>query len=316
MILTHEKGEKMSKKKVDFDTTVSDYLYERGYVRRERFIEYLMENYFHETGFSKPNINKKIRNMENTGLISIETDPDVLDIYGIKKEAKNASYILSKSTAGRTEHIGKMFNLLQTGEDIDEKMALDEIIRYEKKYILNPDKLDTLVLGLDAKKDVSLIDNRIAILYNHIVNKRIKPENETILRGKLRNILERYSEGHIKLGSLKRRVIRLLGYYNDRTVLEQLKRDIESGKLSTFEDYYGDKFTAKVIEEGRTELFEIEKRLRKEGDIKTADTLSRIRTEAVKNAEQPIEPDKSVEEVTGSPESKPISKVKAKGIKK
>lgn len=294
----------MSKDRVDFDTVVSDYLSNRGSVRRERLIEYLMENYSNETGFSKPNINKKLRRMDNTGLISIEADPDVLARYGIKKEAKNASYILSKSAAGRTEHIGNIVSLLETGDDIDEKMGLDEIIRYEKKYVLSQDKLDILILGLDAKKDFNLIDRRIEILYNNIVNKRIKPSNGTILVDKLRNVLEKDPKGYSEFRNLKRGVIRLLGFYNDRAVVEQLLKDIESGKLSTFEEDYKHRLTARVIEEKRTDLFEREKSLRKEGDIKTADALSRIRNEAIKNIEQPIEPDKPVEEIVGSSTSK------------
>lgn len=272
----------MSNNRVDFDTVVSDYLSERGYVRRERLIKYLMENYSNETGFSEPNINKKLRRMDNSGLLSIETDPDVLAVYGIKKEAKNASYILSKSAAGRTEHIGNIVSLLETGDDIDEKMGLDEIIRYEKKYVLSQNQLDILILGLDAKKDFNLIDKRIEILYNHIVNKRIKPSNATILVDKLRSVLEKYPKGCSEFRNLKRGVIRLLGFYNDRAVVEQLLKDTESGKLSTFEEDYKHRLTARVIEEERTELYKREKSLTKEGDTKTAEALSRIRSEAIK----------------------------------
>ena len=37
-----------------------------------------------------------------------------------------------------------------------------------------------------------------------------------------------------------------------------VESDIEAGKLSDFKEDYLDKFTASVIEDGRTELFDLE----------------------------------------------------------
>jgi hypothetical protein len=113
---------------------------------------------------------------------------------------------------------------------------------------------------------------------------------------------------------LRRRVIWLLGYYNDKAVLEQLQKDIEAGRLSSQKGDYWDWFTARVIEEGRTELFYLENKLRKEGNTETADILAEIRNQAEINAEKPRGPDEPWEAAISSVGQIPTLKIR--GIKK
>lgn len=303
-------NKKVNKKEVGFETTVLDYLSRHSYyARREQLIEDLMNEHPDERGYKPQSIGRKLTNMKKANLISIEKDSEVLKKYGIEKEAKNASYILSKDITGIKTHLDSIFSLLKPEDDIDKQKVLNkikgyelteddiainailkEIKRYNIRYRLNPKQLDILVSRLDSQ-DNSSINDLIQILYDHIIDKGIKPEDKDNFLEKLTDILEKDPEIHKEYPELKRRVINLLGYYNHKAVVEQLKKDIELGKLSTFQEYYEEKYTARIIEEERTELFYLENQLRKKGDIKTADILSQIRNKAAKYVEWPIESD-------------------------
>ncbi|MCC4771836.1 hypothetical protein FXV91_17195 [Methanosarcina sp. DH2] len=289
----------MIKIEVDFETEVIDYLSEKGHVRRGQLIKYLIESHPGDRGYSKKSIERKLANMHKAELILILKDLQDLEKHGIEKEDGKASYVFAKNSIERTRHIDTIFNLLKTGDEIDKKMVLDEIKRYEKRYVLNPSQLDLLVLNLD-NKDTCLIDNLLEILYKHIIDKGIKPGNKTILLEKLRDLLERYPEEHKKHTMLRRRVIWLLGFYNDKAIIEQLKKDVEAGILSRQKGDYWNWSTVRVIEEGRTELFYLENRLRKEGNIETADALAEIRNQAEILSEKPIDPNEPREAAISS----------------
>jgi hypothetical protein len=302
----------MNKNKVEFETTVLDYLSPRCGVRRERLIEYLMESHPSETGYSEPSINRKLANMQKRSLILIEKDPDVLAQYGIKKEAENASYIFAKGAIEMVKHLDIVSNLLKKGNNTDIKMALDEFKRYEKDFFLDSNHLDDMVLRLD-NEDAGIIDYLLYFLHTNITKKEIKPTNKTVFLDKLKNLLERYPDGHTKYTLLRYRVIGLLGDYGERVaVIEQLKKDNKEGRLSKFKNDYCDWTTAKVIEEARTELFFFENKLRKEGDTENANTLAEIRNQAKNLAETPTDLDEFMESETREVDQKP----NLRGLKK
>lgn len=310
----------MNKREVDFETTVIDYLSQRGYVRRRRLIDYLMESHPNETGYSEPSINRKLANLHKAGKILIESDDNELAKYGIKKEDERASYVIEINYLGRKNHRDYVFGCFNTGNTNAKNKSLDEIKTYQNEWVLSPSHLDSLVSNSDDEdeanlvdKDVSSIDKILEILYNQIINKGIKPGNNDKFLENLRNLLERYPQGHKEYTMLRRRVIWLLGYYNDKAVLKQLIKDAESGKLSVFKDDYVDKFTARVIENGRTELFDLGIKL-EEGDTETAKALKEIRKKALDKLEKPKEPDKLSESVLSSP--LPKLNLKIKGVKK
>jgi hypothetical protein len=299
----------------DFDSKVLDYLYGKKEVERWQLKRHLMKSHPNETGYSEPNIDRKLANMVKAGKIFIKKDPDELAKYGIKKADGRVSYVFPMNVLDRMGHLNHVYSRLKTGDIIVKEASLDEIQRYENKCVFTPDHLDILVLNLDLE-EVKFLDKLLQTLYNQIINKEVKPRDKDLFLENLRSLLERYPEGHRNFSMLRRRIIWLLGYYNNKAVLEQLIKDTESGKLSIFQNDYMDRFTARVIENGRTELYELEIRLKKKGDTETIRILDEIRKNALANLDEPIEPNKTWEEVVGSQVSKPIIKGKIKGIKK
>jgi hypothetical protein len=187
----------------------------------------------------------------------------------------------------RERHLDKVFELFSEGNNIDKKMVIKEIAVYKWRFLLFPNELDVLVLSLDDE-DTELNDDLISFLYSYIIFRGIRPEKETIFLEKLRSLLKRYEDGHEKYTSLRGTILLLLGYYKDKAVIEQLKKDIEASRFQKHKNEYWNEFVSKVIEEARTELFFLENKLRKEGNIETADELKRIRVLAVSEVEKSI----------------------------
>lgn len=313
--------ENMSGDESSFEATVLDYLSQHRYVRRDRLIKDLMKSHPGETGYSEPSINRKLANMCKAGLILILKKKEDLERYEIEKESGNASYILAKNAFEMKKHYDYVFGKYITGDIVVKKIALKEITRYGMSPFLSPSQLDIMVLDLDHKDD-DLINSLLELLYIQILNKGANPGNKEIFLEKLRNLLERYPEGHKNYSMLRRHIIWLLGYYNDRTVandrtvIKQLTKDAKSGKLPTFQNDYKHKFTARDIEESKTELFDLELYLKEKKDTEAIRILDEIRKEARDKVNEAIEPSVPFEAVVGSPVSKPIIKGKIKGIKK
>lgn len=259
-----------------------------------------------ESKKSKRTIHRTLKKMKKEGLI-VSLNPEQAKMYGKEDPDGRAKFLTLAKTIELVSYFDDMLEIFKKGDIVDKKMVLREIKRYEKKYVLYPNQLDILVLNLDIEDD-ELIDSLLELFYNYIINKEIKPKNETVFLEKLRNLLERCEEGHFIYSMLRRRVIRLLGTYDDDYVVEHLIKDAKSGKLSKFKDNYGDKFTAKPIERRKKDLFLIENKMEKEGNTETAKLIREIRDNAASNADKPIEPDKPIEDVVGSPVSKSKTK--------
>jgi hypothetical protein len=263
-----------------------------------------------KTGYSEASINRKLAKMHSKDLIYTEKDPEVLAKFGIEKKADNASYVFAKNSFEIFKHLDYVFDKYKEGNIITKKTALVEIKRYDMIYYFSPSHLDILVLDLD-KEDVSLIDSLLEILYNQIVNKENDLGDKETFLEKLRNLLKTHQEEHKKYSMIRRRIIWLLGYYNDKAVLEQLKADIDAGRLSETKDDYLGRFTARVIEDGRTELFNLEICLRKEGNTEVADILVEIRNQAFTKAKNSKDSDLPWEAAVSStpPADKKLPKV-------
>lgn len=274
------------------------YIEKGRFVRVEKLIDYF-ENEDPKKGGSKgannnENKNKKSRRTikrylkemtkEEEGPLVI-LNKEQVKRYGIDENDGRAKYLALKETVERERYLDQVFELLSTGDNIDKKTALNEI-KHQQEYILYSSQLDVLVSNLD-NKDPGFIEDLFYILHNHIIIREISPENGTNFLEMLRNLLKQYEEGHENYITLRSHIIWFLGYYNDKAVIEQLKKDIEAGRLSKLNKDYLNIFTARVIEEARTELFYLENRLRKEGDIETADILGQIRRQAAAKAEKP-----------------------------
>jgi hypothetical protein len=305
----------MNKREEDFETVVIDYLSPRGYARREQLIKYLKKSHPDGTGYSEASINRKLANMCKADLIIILKDAEDLERYEIKKEAGNASYILTKDALDVKKHYNHVFSNYEKKDINLKKIALKELKRYGMPSFLSPSQLDIMVLDLEIGDD-DLVNNLLELLYIQIVNKDIRPGDKDVFLKNLKKLLEKYPDGHNDYRMLRRHVIQLLGYYADKAVLEQLIKDAESGKLSTFQNDYMDKFTARVIENSKTDLFDLEIRLNGKEDTETIKILDEIRQQARDKVNEPIDPDKTVEEILGNPVLKQKIQLNIKGSKK
>lgn len=287
---------------MDIESRIINYITERGLVRTGQLLRYLEEEDIKESKSkgadlkkkeenlkkSERTIFRKIKQMAREGGPILILDSEEVERYGIIDPDGRAKYLTLRETGEKKKHLDQIFELLSTGNDIDIMMVLREIKRYGQKYVLYPNQLDTLVLNLD-NNDPGIIEDLLFILHTHIIVRKINPGNETAFLETLRSLLKQYEEGNENYTQLRGHIIRFLGHYKDKAVIEQLKKDIEAGKLSKFEHDYSSVLTAKVIDEERTELFYLENRLRKAGEIETADILDRIRSQAASKAEKPIE---------------------------
>ena len=269
----------MTKNEVEFNVNVENYLHKKGPVRRETLINYLIE----ANGYSRSSVERKLTNLKKQGVIVVLNTKEEFDKFGIKEEDKRSAYITTKDSFERKRHIDKVFEYLENGDDIDIESALAEIKRYEKLYVMDSKQLDNLVTILGDTANVKIVDNILSIIYKHVIIKEIVPSDEENLLQVLQNLLYKFPEGHPNHSMLRRHILRLLGYYEDRAVIEKLIKDTENGQLSQFKNDYLTNFTSKVIEEGRIELFELEIKLRKTGDKNTAETLNKIRNYAIEN---------------------------------
>lgn len=287
---------------MDTENRIINYIIERGIVRTGQLLRYLEEEDIKESKSkgadlkkkeenlkkSERTIFRKIKQMAREGGPILILDSEEVKRYGITDPDNRAKYLTLRETGEKKKHLDKIFELLSTGNDIDIMMVLREIKRYGQKYVLYPSQLDTLVLNLD-NNDLGIIEDLLFILYTHIIVRKINPGNEAAFLETLRNLLKQYEEGHENYTQLRGHLIKFLGHYKDKAVIEQLKKDIKAGKLSKFEHDYSSVLTAKVIDEERTELFYLENSLRKAGEIETADILDRIRSQAASKAEKPTE---------------------------
>ncbi|UGV41608.1 hypothetical protein J7W08_04800 [Methanococcoides orientis] len=267
---------------MNFEKEVTDYLSEKGYVRREKLIEDLIEKHSGDRGYSKPTIDRKLNKMIESKII-LNPNYDELGKYNIEETDKRASYLIFTDTLKLKKHLDEILELLKSEDDIDKRLALKEIEYYKKKYVLDGSQLDSIIQNLDGE-DQELIYELLLIIFDHIVNKKIKPLNEPDLLIKLRFLLKQKFKVPPTHGSPKKYIIRLLGYYDDELVIEQLIKDAKTVKdLSSDRSCYTVNETSNVIEKHRTELFNLQRELAKEGKDEAVLFVSDIRRQAMKN---------------------------------
>ena len=92
--------------------------------------------------------------------------------------------------------------------------------------------------------------------------------------------------------NIRKKALRLLGYYNDEGIIQQLKKDITNSNPEAFSSLMGDyqtKYLARVIESHRNDLFYLQEALIKKGQNDLADMLATIRTYAVEHENDSLE---------------------------
>ena len=220
----------MNRNNNDFDTEVMDYLSKKGYVRVRQLIQDLMKKHKRDdgkrdSGYSRESINRKLYSMRDRGLISILKYDYIRDL-GIEEDDRRASYVLLNSIMNIGKHISKVIEKLDSTNPIQQKMALSEIERYEKMYVLTPNQLSLLMSKLNTE-NIDLVDHILRIVYNYLDQKEIVPSNRSEAIHTLRCLLERYPVPIKKYKNLRTHIIFLLGHFNDSSVIDRLKKDAE-----------------------------------------------------------------------------------------
>ncbi|WP_406661689.1 hypothetical protein V7O66_03990 [Methanolobus sp. ZRKC3] len=275
------------KSEVDFDTEVLEYLNVKGYVRRRQLVNYLMKTHPDKRGYKKKSIDRKLSNMRKSGIL-VSLKYDDLPKYGIKETDGRASYLIPKKTLKRKKDLDKTFSYLDSADITTKKLILEEISRYEIKYVLSPNQLDILAEHLDTE-DNELVDSLLEILFRYIVEKGIEPSNKDKFLEILRLLLKLYKVSPDEYPILRRHITWVLGYYRDSFVIDQLKIDAESLEdPSSVKCDYCDPLIAPFIEEHSLELFNFQIELKLQGKERASEFISQIKDEA-RNPKQRME---------------------------
>lgn len=231
-----------------------------------------------DTGYSDRTIYAKLKRMETSGQIAAIPSDELLT-YGIKKADGRLHYITLKTTSERKTHIDEILGLLSSKKKIDIQTALEEIQRYKEKYTLSPRQLDILT-GL-LRDDFEGADAIVSILFDYIIKRQIKPSNEEQLLKKLRNLTGVYENNSDEQYRIRRNALRILGVYNDEGIIQQLMKDSTlPDRFPSLKNDYLSKYTARVIESHRSDLFHFQDSLKKDKKANIAEIISEIRTYA------------------------------------
>ncbi|MDD4496640.1 MAG: hypothetical protein PHV51_00580 [Methanosarcinaceae archaeon] len=278
----------MNHNEYDFDTEIRQYLAEKGYVRRRQLIEDLKIKHKNERGYSLKSINRKLDNLINQGMIIRLKYPD-LKKRGIEETDKRSIYLTLKNISKIVEHLDNVLERLGSEDPLKQKMAIKELSRYEKQYVLTPKKLDYIILQFYKyinKKNIDneLVDRLLLLLNNYVLKKRIEPTDKTKMIKLLTNLLTKYPVPTPMHKNLRTHIIHILGYYEHEAIIERFIEDARTLKdLHSLEEenVYTTEYTANVIEEHRKELFKLEEELTLEGKSEAAQFVSNVRTKAM-----------------------------------
>lgn len=284
---THKKG-------VSFEDEVTELLSKKRYMIRAQLIEYILEIYKGELGYSEKTINRKLDEMiKKEDVVSLKyntkdntndenndenndadnDDNDDLSKYGINETNKRVSYLILKRTMKIKKDLDKIFKYIASGELAAQKLALEEIRRHSGEYLLDPYQLDILVSCLHSKDD-DFVNNLLDTLCEYILGRGIEPSNKENLLEILKDLLKRYT-GSLEHTNLRRHIFWLLGNYRDSTVFEQLKKDVENLEDPTIiAPEYCNEYVAPLIEEHALELFAFKLELK--GNEKASEFIFRI----------------------------------------
>lgn len=278
------------RKSQDLAEELKEYLSSYGIVKRQDVID------AHKSRRSERTIIRKLDELKDAGFIDI-LKAEQVEKYGIEAPNKKFKYVILKQSLELIKHIDSVLKLFDSGDDEDKLTALAEIESYKNVYSLYPSQLDVLVRNL-GEDNIELTYHILVILSYNIIDKWNQPKDVPALLDKLRILLAKIPSLPQKHPALRGHVIALLGMYEDEAVIDQLIEDARTmDDLSNVKDEYDKRYTAKVIENHRTVLFNLEIELKKDGKNTNAKVLSQIRYQAKKNLGL-VENDESVE-ITG-----------------
>ncbi|MDA0525462.1 hypothetical protein [Methanococcoides alaskense] len=282
----NERSPKKSKKSKnkkdhnDIEKAIRDSLKESSPVRTKELIEDIKK-----LGYGESTIYKHISEMNDISIIKYKK----LKEFGIEETDGRAVYIMLKKAAKLKEHYESILKLLESENSIERNLTIKEIYEYYKNRGLNQFELDKLIIILNLTHenldkniveilDVESINVLLSIFHECFIDKKIKPDNVAALLDTLKSLLKKFPKKQENHPDLRRNIIRLLGFYNDEAVIEQIKIDATNleDPSSVENDYYFD-FDSNIIEEQITALFNFEMELRKDGKVKPAGFINRIK---------------------------------------
>ena len=264
--------------KMSIEDAICEALEKRSFMRKKDLIDYVKENANYEVAA----IEKTISEVKNKLIIQI--NPDQLRHYGINDSDGRAVYFTLKQTAEINDHINKILKLLKNSRNrSDVKLVVNELDNYERRYILDQNQLDIIVDKLDFD-DYEIVYNLARIIFTSIYSHGILPSDSEQFTDKIKELLDRVKMETSK--NLHVILIWTLGLYDNESVVDTLKKDLENFDLQKSNNYYlayMQPFTSKVIEANRGELFDLQRKLEKSGKKDEALLLSHIRAKATEN---------------------------------
>ena len=280
---------KDTKSSIDFGVELLNVLYANSVVRKEDLIKYLVK----KVKLSRRTVERRLR-IElkiQTKIAPIRSEE--FDRYGIATTNKHAVYITLKETKDLTKYLDAIFKLLKAKDANDIKLGVRKLREYQftyhTRYFLDRNQLNVLTEVLEKSitnsdlNDDELRNILLMILFNTITSTRISPSNKEKFLATLRGLLDKYpnkeffNKGNNPIPNL----IQILGIYRDQKVIERLKEDLlNCGQQIPISAVYGNKFTAKVIEDSKNDLLEFERRLQRENKREALDFLDGIQRTA------------------------------------
>ncbi|NPE32030.1 hypothetical protein HNV12_29535, partial [Methanococcoides sp. SA1] len=215
----------MIQNEIKFEEEVVQYLNKNGMMRREQLINELINSHtqtnkkgdkFVDSGYSKPTINRKLREMLVSGEI-IRLDYYQLQNYGFSEDDGRATYLFTEEGLKLKSHIDNVLQLLASGDETDKEIALKELNRYEKLYSFDESQLDLIVTNL-AYVNAELTTKFLVTLKNYIINKGKEPIDKNALLQALRTVLDQYRQPKGKSGNVRNVAICLLSHYKDEGI--------------------------------------------------------------------------------------------------
>jgi len=278
---------------IKFEEEVVQYLNKNGKMRREQLIEELInshtqtndkEDKFVDNGYSKPTINRRLKEMLRSGEI-IRLDYYQLQNYGFSEDDGRATYLFTQEGLKLKTHIDSVLKLLISGDETDKQMALKELNRHEKLYSFDESQLDLIVQNLTSV-NADLTTKFLVTLKNYIINKGKEPKDKKALLQALRTVLDQYGQPKGKSGHVRNVAICLLSHYKDESIIDQIIKDATTlDNPHEVEEDYDPSEIAEIVINNPSKLFEIERQLMKEGKHNSVEFISNIRTRCMVHLE-------------------------------
>ena len=214
----------------------------------------------------------------------------------ITKTDKRFVYVASKETKDMKDYIDAIFKQLESNDTSKIKFAIKELKNFEKNYFkayfLDSDQLNTLSnildksMQVDDLKDPEFRCDLLGIILNEITMNRTEPTNKKAFLETLKSLLDNCpsQDYFAKPYNPIPFIIKILGIYRDKAVIERLKQDTKTLPPQVLNDTivcYNTKFTAKVIEQNKIDLFNLGTELQNSNKKEAIAFLDQIRNQAI-----------------------------------